>query len=147
MSWKAWSEVGYGYPLWNDHNTKTICRYIADYAADRLLAEDAVTLKRFADGEIELEMYEIEEICDESVSWLIAGLMNEDAGTTIFRGYCACGDTDQEEYIGAEPCYPWTMNEVDKSLTSGDIIEILSEWSEKLGIDEAPDYFEAFYCG
>ena len=146
MSWQAWSEVGYGYPLWNRHNTQTVCRVLAERASDRLEADDLAELMRAVNGEIELDV-DLEDIYGMPVSCVIAGLVNQEAGTTIFVGYGACGDTDQEEYIGVGVCYPWTMNDADRSLTKEKANEILVRWGELLDIDEAPDYFEAYYCG
>jgi hypothetical protein len=80
-------------------------------------------------------------------AWSVGSIINQLEGTTVFRGYASCGDTDQEEMIGIEPTYPWLMNEKDRMLTKEKVTAILEKYAAILGVTQNPDDFEASYCG
>lgn len=134
MSWHSWTEDGYGYPLFNEHNLRSVLEFIADNTE----------YKEVLDCETDYDAYDIMGQCCADT---IAEIINKRERLTIFRGYTTCGDTDQEEYLGVEPAYPWSMSENDKQLTKERANSILIKYANILGIKEAPDYFEASYCG
>lgn len=134
MSWQAWTEDGYGYPLFNENNLKKVLKFIAD----------STSYKELIDCEDSYDAYDIMGQCCADT---IAEIINERENLTLFRGYTTCGETDQEEHIGAEPVYPWRLSENDRLLTKEKVNQILTKYAEVLGIEEAPYYFEAYYCG
>lgn len=134
MSWHAWTENGYGYPLFNENNLKKVLKFIADNTE----------YKELTDCENE---YEACDIMGQCCADTIAEIINEQEQLSVFRGYTACGDTDQEEHIGLEPLYPWSLSENDRLLTKEKANQILVKYAEMLGIEETPEYFEACYCG
>lgn len=134
MSWKQWSEDGYGYPLYNKTNLRKILKFIAENTE----------YKEIEDCESRYDAY---DIMDQCCADTIAEIINRNEECTVFRGYRSDCDTNQEECIGAEPMYPWTLSEKDKTLTKEDVRKILIKYAEILGIEEEPTYFEAYYCG
>lgn len=145
MRMKYWTEDGYGMHLFTAGNAEKIYRFIAEESPELLPSEEEYC-DAINSG--------FEDCCDilwdclgEPASWHIANRINKLEGTTVFKGYASCGDTDQEEMIGVEPCYPWTANKVDRSLTKEKANAILMKYAEILGIDDVPEYFEAEYVG
>ena len=134
MSWHTWTEDGYGYPLFNDNNLRKVLKFIAENTE----------YKEIEDCETD---YDASDIMGQCCADTVADIINGREQLTIFRGYPSCGDTNQEEYIGVEPLYPWTMSENDKDLTKEEANKILCKYAALLGIEEVPDYFEANYCG
>ena len=145
MSMKSWTECGFGYPLYNGKNYADIGNFLAANLKDEVSEDDLKFLADIANsGDPE---WDLEDVTECPVSWKLAEIINEKEGLTVFKGYQHDGDTDQEEYIGIEPCYPWQMNEKDKSLSEKEFLDILSRYATLLGITEKPDYFEAEYFG
>lgn len=144
MSMKSWTEEGFGMLLFTEHNEDKVYEFLKKYNPELLPTEDELH-EALDDGE---EIGDILwEFIGEPASWHVANIINELEGTTIFNGYNSCGDTDQEEMIGVEPGYPWTMNDVDRSLTKAKAMEILNKYARILGIQEMPEYFTAEYFG
>lgn len=135
MSWKAWTESGYGYPLFNDSNFRTVINFIAQHQKNDSGVINAV------------DAYDAYEYLDQSCAEEVADIINRLECYNVFRGYCSDGDTNQEEYIGVEPMYSWNMGVRDISLTKEKANEILVKYANLLGIEETPEYFDAYYCG
>ena len=140
MSWKAWTAYGFGYEIWTkDHFNKVI--------------EFIIERDNYKGTEMESELRKCEDswdvygLLDEFASQRVAEIINKAEGLTVVRGYAPCGDTDQEEMLGIEPCYPWTMTKKDKQLTREQAYDLLVKYGKLLGIAEEPDYFDASYCG
>lgn len=144
MSMRSWTEEGFGMLLFTEHNEDKVYEFLKKYNPELLPTEDELQEALDDGGEI---CYILWEFIGEPASWHVANIINELEGTTIFKGYAPCSDTDQEEMIGVEPGYPWTMNDVDRSLTKVKIMEILNKYARILGIKEVPEYFTAEYCG
>ena len=148
MSMQSWTELGYGIPLNCGDNIEAIKKFIcentrSDSENPRLRLTDEVKTAIMACNDTEA-------IYDAAYNWassIVADIINDKEGTTLFRGYGSCGDTDQEEMIGAEPLYPWMMNEKDMTLTEERVDEILVKYAGILGIDEEPYSFNAAYYG
>ena len=148
MSMKSWTEYGYGIPLNCGENIEAIKKFICDNAqADSVHHELRINDEEKAKIMKCEDTGEIYEILDLYPSCVIAEMINVKEGTTLFRGYPPDCDTDQEEMIGAEPMYPWQMNEKDKSLTQDQIKEILVKYAGEIGVTEEPDFFDADYYG
>lgn len=143
MSMRHYTEDGYGIPFNSHHNKEKIIRFLYDHG-QLPPGETPDSLLEAMSEDPYLSMWEFFSECPSD---MVARVINKIEGTTIFRGYWECGDTDQEEMIGVEPCYPWTMNEKDRSLTKEDATAILIKYAEILGIEDAPEYFEAYYVG
>ena len=126
MSWRNWSEQGFGFKLFNGKNDRQVMNFIRKNIPQEITDEEAEAL---------------------DPSYLVAGIINEKEGTTVFCGYRECGDTDQEEYIGVCPSYPWQLNDVDRNMTLDMATLILKKYANILDITDAPNYFEAYYCG
>ena len=135
MSWKAWTESGYGYPLFTDSNFRTVVNFIAQHQKN----DSGITNAQDA-----MDAY---EYLDQSCAEEVADIINRLEGYRVFRGYCSNGDTGQDEYIGVEPMYPWSMTAKDLELSKEKANELLCKYAEILGIEEAPEYFDAYYCG
>ena len=144
MSMRSWTEDGFGMLLFTNHNEKHVYQFIAQHNAELLPTENELQEALDAGEEFGDILW---EYLGEPASWYVANAINKTEGTTIFKGYASCGDTGQEEMIGAEPCYPWTMNEVDWSMTKEKVCDLLQKYADILGIDEVPEYFEAEYFG
>ena len=144
MSMKSWTEEGFGVSLFTGHNEDKVYGFLKQYNPELLPTADELK-SALESGE------EIGDILQESfgepASWHIANIINDLEGTSVFKGYDSCGDTDQEEMLGIEPCFPWTMNRVDLSLTKFKAAEMLRKYTEILGIEEEPEYFTAEYFG
>jgi len=134
MSWHAWTEDGYGYPLFNENNLRKILQFIAENS----------DYQELLDCETDYDAYDIMGQCCADT---IAEIINEREQLSVVRGYTTCGDTNQDECLGIEPVYPWSMNENDKKLTKEKANQILVKYANILGITEPPEYFEANYCG
>lgn len=142
MSWRAWTEPGYGYKLYQNNNLEKIKQFIVD---NWDILEESRPIK-----EIVMECNdetEIEQLLDSPTSYTIAEIINELENTTIFSGYQSCGDTNQDEMLGIRPTYPWFMNGMDKLRTRTDYMKLLKKYGDILGVTEEADYFEAEYCG
>lgn len=140
MSMKNWSEDGYGFALFNVNNWKNIVDFILKNTTTNYTDEQKKEMYECEDE------YELEDMIDKPVAWSVADYINKAEGTTIFKGYQSCSDTDQETMIGIEPCYPWSMTTNDM-ITQDKANELLTKYAEILGITEAPNYFEAEYFG
>ena len=149
-----WTENGYGYRLFNKDNAADVVRFV--YTAGRLFGErEKLFTDNFLSDILPKVLKECEndpssilwEYIDEPISYLVARLINRLEGVTVFKGYAPCGDTDQEEMIGAYPAFPWEMTQKDKSISMGDVDMILEKYAKILNIQESPDYFEASYVG
>ena len=143
MSMRHWSEDGFGFPLFNGKNTEAVYQFISDHDAKvPPMGEfrEMIREEKWPDGLFE-------DILGESASWRLAEIINKLEGTTIFKGYSPCGDTDQEEMLGIEPCFPWTMNSEDLRMTEKRATGYLKKYAGILGVDSEPDYFEAHYFG
>lgn len=144
MSMKTWTEEGFGMLLFTEHNEDKVCEFIKKYNPELLPTEDELK-SALESGE---EIGDIlQDSLGEPVSWHVANIINDLEGTTVFKGYASCGDTNQEEMIGIEPFYPWTGNEVDRALTKDTATAILNKYARILGIKEEPEYFVAEYFG
>lgn len=142
MSMQSWTEEGFGVPLFTEHNEEKVFRFIAEHSPEYGTVDDF--RKAMEEGWYAFDFW---DNLGDPASWIVADIINRLEGTTIFKGYVSCGDTDQEEMIGIEPCFPWTMNEKDRSLTSLQAHELMEKYAAILGIKEPPDYFEAYYFG
>lgn len=142
MSMHNWSEDGFGVPLFTGHNDMLIYKFIADND------ENCPSLNEYYDAvEQDGDQFDLCDFMDEPPSWIVAGIINKLENVTVFKGYCSCVDTDQEEMIGIEPTYPWVMSAKEKTLTYEKAVEVLKKYSKILGIKDEPEYFEAYYCG
>jgi len=145
MSMRSWSEYGFGFPLYNGDNYEQVVRFIIrnggrDYTDDEV--EDLMGLCKRRDEAL------LQDFFDNPVSFEVASIINDLEGTTFVRGYSPCGDTDQEEYIGIEPCYSWEMRGNDMKIkTVEDASVLLTKYASQLGVSDKPDYFEALYFG
>lgn len=149
MSMKSWTENGFGMNLFTDNNENQVFAFIANNL--ELLEGVNVTpelrndLAACADYDKYVDLMantNYEFPCDA-----VAKIINTKEGTTIFRGYWPDSDTDQEEMIGAEPMYPWQMNEKDASLSLEETENILNKYTAEFGQNEDPSDFSAEYCG
>ncbi len=137
-----WTESGFGYPIINSNNKSEILEFISEHWKDY----DASFDQDEFDALIQRgELDEIEEYIDEPVSWLIADVINDTEGLTVFNGFSASEETG--EYLGIDPCYSWTMTEADKVLTKQRATELLKKYGEMLGVLDEPLYFEIEYIG
>ena len=136
MSWSAWTENGFGFPLLNDHNEKKI----KEFLIKRLDLEDD-RVQKVIEAE---DPWEYHELFDQPLSWTIAKMIQEETGCKLITGYDSCGDTDQEEYIGICQEYPWN---IETKMTKEEAISMLSKYAKELGVDARPEYFTAEYCG
>lgn len=142
MSMQHWTEEGFGFPLNTVDNDEAIFTFINAYGKEHYSWEEFREVKEDAEyGDALWEFF------GEPVSYIVADIINDLEGLTVVKGYAPCGDTDQEEMIGIEPCFPWTINEKDRQLTREKAEAILEKYAGMLLIDEHPDYFEAQYFG
>ena len=139
MSWSNWSEQGYGFKLFNGKNDMQVLQFIRSNSRHKISDQDAKDL-------INVEA-SYDDIYGESACVLIAGIINEQEGYTVFTGYPECGNTDQEEMIGVYLSYPWNLTEKDWTLTKEKARMILKKYANILGIKEEPKYFDAYYAG
>ena len=148
MSSRSWTEEGYGMKLFDGDNSEAIKKFICDNTrADhpnewlRITDEQKAQIMRWDDSDA------VYAVLDNCPSGIIAEIINTMEGTSIFRGYAPDCDTDQEEMIGAEPVYPWYMNEKDKTLTEEQVKEILVKYAAMFGNHLEPEHFDAEYYG
>ena len=145
MSMISWTENGFGFPLFNGKNIEPLARFVvqnSDYGYGEEQIKEIIEDCNDGDWAV------YERLFDESASWAISRIINDKEGTSCVRGYDACGNTDQEEYLGVEPIYPWRATEGDLRLkTENDAIEFLSKYATALGITEVPADFTAHYFG
>ncbi len=139
MSMSSWSEQGFGVELFNRNNMDNIKSFLI---AKGELNNDEV-------DDIIDDNYLLEDVLGEPVSYVIARIINHELGTTLFSGFCSCGDTNTEEHIGISPWYPWGMKEEDLNFftTKEDAIKVFKPYLNELGIKEEPDYFSLEYFG
>ncbi len=138
MSMKSWTEEGYGAPLLNENNLEDVFRFVIDHGnLDEETAEKLLACK---------DELEANDVLDEPLPWVVAGIINRLEGTTIFKGYQDDGGTNQEMMIGIAPVYPWQMTDKDM-MTEEEATEILNKYLEEMGLDERADYFDAEYFG
>ena len=147
MSMRSWTEDGYGFPLYNGKNAEQIARFVLNNC-DSAYEYDDEQLNEILQACKDDDWAVYERLFDESASWVIARIINDKENTSCFRGYDACGDTDQDEYLGIEPMYHWMATEGDKKIKhEDDAFQLLAKYAAELGITEDPDYFTAYYCG
>ena len=144
MSMKAWTEEGFGVPLYNETNFGAIKDFIVSHNFPEANNRDAKVRASIIDAE---DDFELEDVLGEPVAWVVAGIIRDETGYDSFSGYNACGDTDQEAYIGFKPVWPWDLTDSEHKLTKDVAMAVLERYSEELEIDEPPDYFEAEYFG
>ena len=140
MSMKSWTEEGYGAPLLNGNNLEDVFRFVIDHSDLRYDTEKAEKLLACENE------WEANDVLDEPLPWVVAGIINRLEGTTIFKGYQDDGDTNQEMMIGIAPAYPWQLTDKDMMTVEG-ATEILNKYLGELGLDEMVDYFDAEYYG
>lgn len=140
MSMRIWTEDGYGFKLFNGNNWNEIIKFIISHNNGKYDLSK-LDLKEIMESQDE---WELENYLGEPVSWAIAQFINDAENIDYFKGYSSCGDTDQEEMIGIEPVYPWSMKE---PFTKEDADKLLRMYGEELGIKAKPYYFEAIYFG
>ena len=139
MSMKSWSEVGYGYELFNGKNMDNIKKFIIENGN---YSEEQIGSINEAEDE-----WDLQEVTDDPVSWVIASHINAKEGLICaFEGYDSCGDTDQEQMLGIAPSYSWKIRPEDM-LTKEKADELLEKYAKILGITEKADYFTAEYYG
>ena len=148
MSMRSWTDEGFGMLLFTGHNEDKVLGFLKQHNPELFHNEEELKML-LEDGKTSsYTSYTMWDFFGEPASWLVANTINKLEGTTIFRGYAPCSDTDQEEMIGIEPGFPWTMNRVDLSLSTRlKATEMLRKYAEILGIDEEPEYFIADYFG
>ena len=139
MSWRSWTDYGYGIPLQNDRNFETIKEFII-----KRLSQEDDRIPELKDAEDEYDIY---DLFDQPLAHLIASMIRQETGYNTFKGFDSCGDTDQVAYIGFGECLPWEIGEKDKELTRYIAWDLLSKYSKELGINELPGDFIAYYCG
>jgi len=143
MSWSNWSSQGFGYKLFNGHNDRQVLEFIrnhADYKNYKEISDE------FAEDLVN-GLTDYYELYDEYASEIVAGIINREEGYTVFAGYPPCTDTDQEEMLGVWPDFPWRYDGKSKNLELSQAVTILKKYANMLDITDAPNYFEAFYCG
>ena len=139
MSWRAWTEEGFGIQLLTGDNLDAIKAFVRkriDQEDDRIDEID----------ELEDE-YDFYDMFDEPLAHLIAGFIRDETGYNSICGYDSCGDTNSPAYIGFCTGEPWSFEGKDKTLTKYKAIEVLNKYAKELEIDMVPDYFTAEYCG
>jgi len=143
MSWHAWTESGYGYPLFNSSNTETVKNYCINHSQE--IAEQYKDLVEANDEDAEITL---EDICECTgycnVAQMVAAVISDVNGLKAFTGYDSCGDTNQEAMIGFEPRYGWEEHD---TLTREETDAFLTSLAKELGITVVQDYFVAEYCG
>ena len=143
MSWHAWTESGYGYPLFNGNNTETVKNYCINHSQE--IAEQYKDLVEANDEDAEITL---EDICECTgycnVAQMVAAVISDVNGLKAFTGYDSCGDTNQEAMIGFEPRYGWEEHD---TLTREETDAFLTSLAKELGITVVQDYFVAEYCG
>lgn len=77
---------------------------------------------------------------------IISNIMSRETG--IRFDYCPPnGECDTPEAICFCAGYPWFYNEIEKSLTSDKLEQILKKYMEELEIDDEPDYLQLEHYG
>ena len=143
MSWHAWTESGYGYPLFNYNNADTVKDYCISHSAE--ISEKYKELTEENGEGVEITLEDISECLGYSnVAEMVATVVREVNKLKTFIGYDSCGDTDQVFMIGFEPRYGWEEHD---DLTREEIDAFLTSLAKELGITETQDYFSAEYCG
>lgn len=143
MSWHAWTESGYGYPLFNKNNADTVKDYCISHSAE--ISEKYKELAEENGEGVEITLEDISECLGYSnVAEMVATVVREVNKLKTFIGYDSCGDTDQVFMIGFEPRYSWGEHD---DLTREEIDAFLTSLAQELGITETQDYFSAEYCG
>lgn len=145
MSMRIWSEYGYGFPLFDNDNYMQVIQFILQNGNTQYSRSEISNLREIVK---EKDEFLLEDFFDEPVSWVVASIINDLEGTTVFCGFRACADTYQEEYLGIEPKYPWALNSNDLKFTSlYDAKQLLEKYAKTLGVKTEPNHFEAGYCG
>ena len=157
MSMKSWSEDGYGYPLLTGDNLNAIKDFIISNKNDPKVInsepETSSLVRTLTAPDFEENLkacedeYEMNDVLDEPLPWMIAKIINALEETTCVMGYDSCGDTNTEMHIGVSKSYPWYMNEKDKTMTENDAKKLLEKYAKLLNITEEPDYFDLEYFG
>ena len=143
MSWHAWTESGYGYPLFNKNNADTVKDYCISHSAE--ISEKYKELAEENGEGVEITLEDVSECLGYSnVAEMVATVVREVNKLKTFIGYDSCGDTDQVFMIGFEPRYSWDEHD---NLTREEIDTFLTSLAQELGITETQDYFSAEYCG
>ena len=144
MSMRGWTEEGFGYRLFNEHNFKQVCDFIVEHNYRPLTQEELDELEEIVE---ERDEYNLFCFFDNPASWRVADIINDLEGITLMKGFQKDGNTGQETCIGLAPRQPWEMNDKDKLLTRKTAEFLLLKYATLLSIDEKPDYFVAEYFG
>lgn len=138
MSWRSWTEQGYGFPLYTGKNLGALKKFLMKRETNNKIATEI----RDAEDETDLE-----DVLGDPVSWTVAGIIRSETGYESFIGFTSCGDTNFEEHIGFCADHPWRFKGKDAAMTLEDAQKVLEKYAAELEIDTEPDYFEAEYCG
>lgn len=144
MSMCSWTEEGYGIPLWTGNNFRNVVDFIVSHEFSDITTNDLSVLESICE---EQDEFELECFLNDPASYWVAEIINNLEGTEIFSGFRECGDTDQEQYVGVSPRYPWNLSVRDRQLTREEVDKILNKYATLLGIEESPEYFTAHYFG
>lgn len=140
MSWKAWSDLGYGFDLCNGDNLLQIAKFLSDHCGCEECYDELS------------ECQSVEEmngtVLNMPAEYMIASYINETEGLTVVAGYTQ-DDYDNPGKIGVYPSLPWNMNEKDKALTKESVNEIFAKYKAELGLDMERENgsFEMEYSG
>ena len=137
MTGENWSEECYGYPLFTADNFRKVVDFIIENDEKEYTPEQIEAMKECEDE------FDLEEFTDYPVSWRVAEIINRLEGTTVFRGFIPCGDTDLDSHIGVGTIWPWSESRMSKEK----IDEILAKYAGILGIEKEPDELVLEYYG
>ena len=91
MSWHAWTESGYGYPLFNKNNADTVKDYCISHSAE--ISEKYKELAEENGEGVEITLEDISECLGYSnVAEMVATVVREVNKLKTFIGYDSCGD-------------------------------------------------------
>ena len=148
MSMQSWTEFGYGIPLNSGDNIEAIKKFICENSSIEGLPPECRVPEDMKASIMKCdETFWIYVLLKVYTSSIVAAIINAREGTTLFRGYDAGEEPEQEEMIGVEPRYIWDLNEKDRTLTKEQITGILEKYAGMLGISAKPDFFNAEYYG
>lgn len=139
MSWKAWSEEGFGYEI-DCGNAEKIRDFILKH-------EDVVRLSEKEKKELK-ESESWDDLCFimDRPSDVVSEIINKLEGYTVFQGFNA-DEADHGESFGVGKWFPWQVKGNNARVTLDEVKLILKKYGEELGVDKDPDYFEMEYCG
>lgn len=136
MSWKVWEERGFGFKT---HKISAIVLYhfMKDHRTS-LCAEHADLLdelqEKIAEGNLTVETLDLSEHFTgrtNTVGTIIAGVMSSETGLR----FDPVGIDDKgEEAVYFYACYPWQLNDKEKSLTREQMGKICRKYAKELGL-------------